>query len=86
MTVIVGETNTDGTGSSTNLDADNGTVVVTSYSEDGVLVIDADGEVIDSTTAASSEWDADGYKEISISGDYESISVANFTDVDIDFI
>lgn len=84
MTVIVGETNTDGSGSSTNLDSDNGVVVVTSYSEDGVLVIDTDGEIIDTATAGSSEWDADGYKEISVEGSYESITIANFVDVDID--
>ena len=84
MTVILGETNIDGSGSATNLNLENGVVVVTSYNEDGVSVIDADGEIIDLATATSSEWDADGYKEISVSGSYESIAVSNFVDVDID--
>ncbi len=87
MSVILGETNTDGTGSSANLTGENGEIVTGVYiDEDGILAMDGDsrlGEVFDTATVYSDEWDLDGYKEVSVEGSYDRITVTNVTDVDI---
>ncbi len=87
MTIILGETNTDGSGSSSNLTGDNGDIVLGTYiDEDGILALDGDtrlGEVFDTATIYSDEWDLDGYKEASIDGSYDRITVTNVTDVNI---
>ncbi len=88
MTVILGETNTDGSGSSVNLTGENGELVLGTYvdGDAGVLALDGDtrlGEVFDTATVYSDNWDQDGYKEAKIDGSYDRITVSNIVDVDI---
>lgn len=85
--VYVGTTNTDGTGTSANLTEENATNVQTGEGQvntDGVIISELDLES-DASSAFTSieEWNAEGYKEVSIDSDAEAVIVDNFVDVDI---
>lgn len=83
MTRIVGTTNTDGTGSAANLNVNNGQEISSSnsapyvsYEEDNYFYSSLS---IENTT----EWNADGLKEISITdlNGVEETTINNFVDV-----
>ncbi|WP_367990319.1 hypothetical protein AB2S62_17130 [Vibrio sp. NTOU-M3] len=88
MSVFLGTTNTDSTGSSANLNAGNATGEVDKvYHEDGVDGVvtgtSKDTYDFDTVTVVSDEWNKDGYKEAKIDGSFEVITVEDFVDVDI---
>lgn len=86
-TIYTGTTNTDGTGTSANLDADNATDTLIGEGEvsyGGVFLSHLDLESGSSSTFASiDDWNANGYKEISIDNNDDVVVVDNFVDVDI---
>ncbi|RQW64959.1 hypothetical protein [Vibrio viridaestus] len=83
MSVInTGTTNTDGTGSATNLDESNATLTVT----DGESIYD-DGAYLNETDSSYvyvDEWNKDGFKEAQVYSDDSEVIVNNFVDVDIE--
>lgn len=89
MSIIIGTTNTDGTGSSVDLDENNGTYInddsSLTWNEDGVTV-ESDNEdhsKIDSITISSDEWNKEGYKEANLNSEATYIDINNVVDVNI---
>ncbi|WP_367990189.1 hypothetical protein AB2S62_16450 [Vibrio sp. NTOU-M3] len=89
MSIIIGTTNTDGTGSSVDLDENNGTYInddsSLTWNEDGVTV-ESDNEdhsKIDSITINSDEWNKEGYKEANLNSEATYIDINNVVDVNI---
>ncbi|SDH23455.1 hypothetical protein SAMN04488136_11184 [Vibrio xiamenensis] len=86
MSVIIGTSNLDSTGSSAGLTEENGTLVSDYYDENGVLVYTFDSSssvAFNSVQIQSDTWDNENYKETKVDGNYEVITVDNFVDVDI---
>ncbi len=86
MSVIIGTSNLDSTGSSAGLTEENGTLISGYYYENGVLVYpfeSASGVAFNSLQIQSETWDNKDYKEAKVDGDYEVITIDNFVDVDI---
>jgi len=84
--ILTGETNTDGTGSSVNLSLDNATLSLIgdgSVTQDGVILTHSTSCHSSSTDVYSNVWDENGYKEVKIDSNDDSITVKNIVDVDI---
>ncbi len=86
MSVIIGTTNKNGSGSSANLTADNGYLVEGSYLSDEISIADYG----DSSTGgyntmyvAADSWYVETIKEAKVEGSYESITIDNIIDVTI---
>ncbi len=87
MSVIFGTSNTDGSGSSANLNDENGTLVQNDYDQDGVTINvtgeDELGFSFSEIEADTSVWNSP--KEVKVEGTTdEVIQVNNFVDVYID--
>ncbi len=90
--VIVGSTNTDGTGSATNLNSENGQVFTNNEypyiynyeTEDLALYWNAEGVNQGHDTISvevTGDWNTPGLKEILITGGYQTIVTSGFVDV-----
>ncbi|MBD1556204.1 hypothetical protein HC752_04580 [Vibrio sp. S9_S30] len=86
ITTYVGTTNTDGTGSASNLNAGNATQSLV-----GMGAVSADGVELQTITSSlsatfisSDSWNKAGYKEAKVDGNDKVVYVNNFVDVDID--
>ncbi|CCN69092.1 hypothetical protein [Vibrio nigripulchritudo] len=91
MTLLVGTTNTDGTGSAENLTIDNATQVIEGTGgSHGVWGVDLesligtpyspDEKLIDASLVS---WNKHGYKEVKVEGNVDSIYLSNFVDVHV---
>ncbi|MGD8110781.1 hypothetical protein [Vibrio sp. TRT 17S01] len=86
MSVIIGTTNLDGTGSSADLTPENGFIVPDFFNQDGIIAATINSQYdvpFTSFVLQSAEWNKAGYKEAKVDGSYESITIDNFVDVDI---
>ncbi|MDC0612605.1 hypothetical protein OAP63_17880 [Vibrio sp.] len=80
--VYSGTSNTDGSGSSANLDDSNATLSVTDEGyayDDGTYINDSS-----STYVYVDEWNKEGYKEVSIDTSDSLVTVTNFVDINIE--
>ncbi len=84
MSIIFGTTNTDGSGSSHNLDEGNGITITTGEnSTNGVNSIVVEDDLLDSIAVNADEWNGVDNKEIRIDENADFIQVDNFVDVEI---
>ncbi|WP_367989415.1 hypothetical protein AB2S62_19440 [Vibrio sp. NTOU-M3] len=85
MSIIFGTTNTDGTGSSSNLNTDNGFVVDGNiYDENGVQVGHMEvGDNFENIVINSNEWNGSTSKEVKLDTTATNITINNFVDADI---
>ncbi len=86
MSVIIGTSNHDGTGSSENLTADNGALISGYFNDDGITVYPYEtfsGISFDSVQIQSDTWNNKNYKEAKVDGNYEAITIDNIIDLDI---
>lgn len=85
--IYTGETNTNGSGSATDLNGDNASDVLLGEGQvlnDGLILSHIDcGNGTSATYASIDEWNATGYKEISVNNNDDVVVVNNFVDVDI---
>ncbi|WP_367989417.1 hypothetical protein AB2S62_19450 [Vibrio sp. NTOU-M3] len=85
--IIFGTSNTDGTGSSANLNEENGFVVNESgyFEEQGVLgIISDDGTYLQNIFIAAEEWNGKDVKEVSlVDTSASNITIENFVDANI---
>ncbi len=86
MSVIIGTTNKNGSGSSANLTADNGYLIESSYLSDEISIADYGDRSIggyNTMYVAADSWHVQTIKEAKVEGSYESITVDNIIDVTI---
>ncbi len=82
MSIIFGTTNTDGSGSSHNLDEGNGITITTGEnSSNGVNSIVVEDDLLDSIAVNADEWNGVDNKEIRIDENADFIQVDNFLEV-----
>ncbi len=85
MSVIIGASNVDGSGSSLGLNSSNGITVSDNYQFDGVRAFDYnsnDGSQYSSLYLYTESW-GETYKEAYVNGHYEEATIDNVTDVSL---
>ncbi len=84
--VLLGTTNTDGSGSSVNLTVENASLSLLgdgSVTQDGASMTHTTNDDYSETYVAVSSWNQDGYKEVKISNADDALTINGVVDVDI---